>query len=367
MRSLLIGVLVLALTSAAALKTNGEAPGPAPGPAPLNAGDMCRELCKKDTGMDADFNDCMTECNVYTDTAPSWEDAGGEFTEDESYNEKGGEEMEDKFEEMFPEKKVADCYPQVDVNKEPSFEDVDLNHDGKVTKQEAIEWGAKACIPDEMVRQLFHDTDGNRDQYIDKAEWGVGGEDTALEKKIDERADPKTEGDDEYHEVYMPKFDVFDLNDDGVLEESEVFDAFMFEMRQRMPEMGPDDKQKLVNEFRGKFSEDFKALDKNSDGVLDEEEYYAKTEGDLGTELKEQANQDEDLEDPDDMGRDDALPLGPAPGPAPASLMSKRLRTVTAHKPKEVSKLAAAATPSPILAKLWQDAVTVMGLVGDDQ
>eukprot|EP00747_Dinoflagellata_sp_TGD_P138612 gnl/TRDRNA2_/TRDRNA2_175795_c0_seq5.p1 gnl/TRDRNA2_/TRDRNA2_175795_c0~~gnl/TRDRNA2_/TRDRNA2_175795_c0_seq5.p1 ORF type:complete len:362 (-),score=119.65 gnl/TRDRNA2_/TRDRNA2_175795_c0_seq5:73-1158(-) len=361
MRSFLI--VALALASVNALKTN--APGPAPGPAPLTAGDMCRELCKKDTGMDADFNDCMTECNVYTDTAPSWEDAGGEFTEDESYNEKGGEEMEDKFEEMFPEKKVADCYPQVDVNKEPSFEDVDLNHDGKVTKQEAIEWGAKACIPDEMVRQLFHDTDGNRDQYIDKAEWGVGGEDTALEKKIDERADPKTEGDDEYHEVYMPKFDVFDLNDDGVLEESEVFDAFMFEMRQRMPEMGPDDKQKLVNEFRGKLAEDFKELDQNSDGVLDQKEYYAQAPGDLGTEFKEAANQDEDAEDPDDMGRDDALPDGPSPAPAPASLMSKRLRTVTAHT-QQVAKPVDSNTPSPILTKLWEDAVTVMGRISKD-
>ena len=132
---------------------------------------------------------------------------------------------------MFPNKKVAECYPSVNIDKQPAFEDVDANGDGKITKLEAIEWGEKACIPDEMVRQLFHDADGNRDGGIDKAEWGLSGEDTELEKRFDQHADKKTESDDEYHEVELPKFDTFDLNGDGKLEEYEVKDAFMWEMR----------------------------------------------------------------------------------------------------------------------------------------
>merc|ERR1719389_677511 len=119
-----------------------------------------------------------------------------------------------------------------------------------------------------------------------------------------------------------------------MLEESEVFDAFMFEFKKRLPsyQMSSDEEQKLISDYRSEVKTAFADLDTNGDGVLSKDEYYAKASSTMGDELSEEAQADEDATDPDDIGREDAVDESDAPAPAAAaaSLLSRRIK---AHKP----------------------------------
>merc|ERR1719379_3386411 len=105
------------------------------------------------------------------------EEALDDWMEDEVTNEQGGAAMEDHAEEEYG-MQIADCHPSVDVTVPPTFYDIDTepegglfkditgNGDGLITMEEALAWGRKACIPDEMMRQLFSETDTNQDGMV---------------------------------------------------------------------------------------------------------------------------------------------------------------------------------------------------------
>merc|ERR1719171_3457074 len=130
--------------------------------------------------------------------------------------------------------------------------------------------------------------------------------------------------------------------------------------------MSSDEEQKLISDYKQEVQTAFADLDTNGDGLLSKDEYYAQASSTMGDELSEEAQADEDAEDPDDMGRDDAVD-DDSSAPAPAASLLSVSRRIKAHKPraqKPADAAAAAPTapvPAPELVTLWKDAVTCMG------
>merc|ERR1719261_1946765 len=116
-----------------------SAQAPAPGPAGMRvtqkAHPGCWEMCKHAKGLGADS--CMAECRTYTDTdsAEDSTESLQDFVEDKSYNEAGGEDMEEAFEEKY-DREVPSCKPT--FTSFPTFGDLDENSDGIITESEMI-------------------------------------------------------------------------------------------------------------------------------------------------------------------------------------------------------------------------------------
>lgn len=283
----------------------------------------CEEICVEDKGMDK--KTCDTECATSTDLATHHMDGAAEdFAADEAYNEKGGKAMEKKVEETTGEE-VLDCAPQVDIEHAPDLKELDTKQDGVIDKEEARDWGRKCCVPDEMTDQIFDQADADVNGEITEEEYESSGPDTAQEDAVDEALEEHYEGDDEYNNVQAPKLEEFDENKDGSLDPAEHKDAVKFEMERREEgrwSVGDDE----VPEEEAK--EAFDEVDKNGDGKIEGDEYEEPAEdggSDMGEEMADAAEADEDAEDPDDLNQQ---PDEEAPA---ASMLSKRFQ-VTKRK-----------------------------------
>lgn len=271
------------------------------------AEERCKELCKADSGMDADTRDCLTECASSTDLMTHDLDKGfGYFANDESYNEKGGEKILEVHNEQATEE-VAECTPTVDLEKVPQFTDLDTNGDGVIDYEESAAWSEKACVPDEMSEQVFSEADLNQDKVIDEAEFKEAGEDSKNEEAMDEALEKTSEGDDEYNSVQNPPLEEFDENKDGSLDNAEAKEVFEHELERRTEhEEVPEETMK---ELEPEVQEAIDDVDTNDDGEISGDEYVAKDEGsDLGEELNEAAKADEDKEEIDDLSRAEGAP-----------------------------------------------------------
>jgi len=279
------------------------------------ASKKCEEMCKVDSGIDADARDCLTECATHTDLMTHHLDKGFKgFVTDESYNEKDGEKMKEVHDEKAPEE-VGECTPTIDLDTIPGFADMDLNGDGVIDFEESESWSKKACVPDEMAEQVFSEADLNQDKVIDKSEFKEAGEDTKNEEAMDEALEKTSEGDDEYNSVQNPPLEEFDDNKDGALDESEAKEVFEHELGRRTEhEEVPEETMK---ELEPDVQEAIDKVDTNDDGQISGDEYVAKDEGsDMGNELNEAAKADEDAEELDDLPRAD--------GAAGASLVQRQ-------------------------------------------
>merc|ERR1719375_393822 len=189
--------------------------------------------------------------------------------------------FDDAAESQYAMHNVTDCESQVDGP--PSFDDMDANSDGGVTMDEAIEFGHKMCVPDEMTQQIFH-----------------VGEDTAVEEAIDEALTNSTHGDDESNIVQSPtdengnkEIEIFDENGDGSLDEPEIDKVAEFEMQRRG--MDTNNEGDVINDSEEELDEAFDKIDGNDDGKITKDEYEGKSEGsDLGKEMEEAAAVDEE-------------------------------------------------------------------------
>jgi len=321
--SVVLALALVVLTADARLRRKED-------PAPSEATTKCVELCKTDSGMDADSNDCLTECAVSTDLHTHHLDAGiRHFVKDEAHNEKGGKKMQEAHNEKAP-LEVLGCTPEVDLKKAPDFKDLDTNGDGVIDAEESLAWNEKACVPDEMSEQIFHQADTNQDKVIDKSEWKEAGEDTKHEQAMDKALEKVSEGDDEYNPVQNPPFKEFDHNDDGALDESEQKDAFKHEVGRRSEHRYdavddlPKDAQK---DLEPEVQDAIDTVDTDDDGKISEKEYTEKDGdgSDLGQEYKEAADADEDSTDVDDLSRVDAG------APAPAAFLETKSRKLREH------------------------------------
>jgi len=254
------------------------------------------------------MQECLTQCSIRMDVAPPHEreEALRRFVEDLSYNEKGGEQMREAYHELFGEK-VKKCVPIVSLDSSPSFTDIDSNGDGHITSDEAIAYGNKMCVPDEMTRQIFTAADVSpQDGKMTQIEFNAAGEDTLVEKAIDKGADQPSEGDNEYHEVVLPDFESWDRDKDGFLTEPEAFNAFMWELKRRnvahhnTVTSGSGIRFKQEQMWHGLFDTLFPEMDVNGDRKISRREFYGPAIGaDFGDELLESALADEDAPDPD--------------------------------------------------------------------
>lgn len=305
-----------------------QAPGPAPGlSSTRRAHPDCFDLCKHAKGLGA--SSCMTECRTYTDTNPHPDKGLEEFVADETYNEAGGEDMEQAYEAKHDDK-VRSCKPR--FAGKPAFQDLDLDHDGILTASEVIDFGEKMCVSDEMAMQLFSMADRNRDKVIDPKEWKRVGEDTNGEKAIDDAVDRKIDAskdisDDEYNEASMPAFEEFDKDGNGELDDDEVENLLMFEFHRRFPDATKEELTSMAGEMVEDLAEVVNAMDHDGDGVISKAEFERPADSeDFGSELKEATEDNKNGKEPDDLHRvehptaaplpEDYFPAGPAPGPA---------------------------------------------------
>jgi len=253
-----------------------------------------------------------------------------DFVRDESYNEKGGQAMQEAHNENAP-LEVPGCVPEegYDVNTEPEFDTLDTNRDGVIDGDEAFTFGEKACIPDEMVGQLFSEADLNYDKVIEKSEWKFGGEDTKNEQAMDDALEKVSEGDDESNTVQNPPMTEFDKDNDGSLDAEESKDVFEHELGRRTEhEKIPEETMK---ELEPKIEEAVDKVDTNDDGVISGDEYVAKGDtNDLGDELQEAASADEDKPELDDLER--AGGKGKGKGKGKAGLISRHSQLRRGHK-----------------------------------
>jgi hypothetical protein len=289
----------------------GPSPGPSPAPAPIDPYKMCNELCKHDTGMDGDFDFCVVDCRTYVDAGNDIASLF-DFVTDETYNEQGGESMEEHFEKATG-KKIPDCKPSIDVGKVPTFEMVDTSQDGKISRKEMEEWAVKACVPDEIAHQIFDIADSSYDQHIDAAEWKAIGENTSIEELLDSFADKLTQGEDQYEPVQLPAFRHLDTSKDGELDKEEIMKLFKDEIKRRIPTMSSDDVNGLAKQYEEDIMKDVMKLDLDGDQTINEVEFGYPHSGGMGRELWEAAQNPNNLPDPDDLSRN---PGGPSPGPA---------------------------------------------------
>lgn len=310
-------LLLLTATACAATRRSKEEPPKGKYYPERPSMKTCEDLCKTDSGIDADLQDCLTECAVHTDLATHHMNDGiMEFGEDESYNEKGGKKMEKKAEADHPVE-ILDCTPEVDMSQPPNLKDIDSKKDGVIDEDEAKEWGHKACVPDEMTEQIFHEADRNADHVITEDEFTDAGEETVQEEAVDKALEEHSEGDDEYNSVQAPPLNEFDENKDGGLDEAEHKKAVKFEMERR-GEGRWSVKNEEVPEQETK--EAFDKVDADDDGQIEGNEYTEEADGggsDMGEEIIEAAKADEEKEDPDDLARAD--------GAAPAASMLSTL------------------------------------------
>jgi len=264
-------------------------------------------MCKLDAGMDGDASDCLTECASATDlTTHHLDDGFRYFAHDEAFNEKDGNKIREKHNEAAP-KEVPQCAPMpgYEAGTTPTFKQLDVNGDGVINEYEALDFSAKACIPDEMVFQIFAEADSNKDKLIEKSEWKEGaGEETVNEKAMDDALEDVSEGDDEYNPVQNPPFVEFDKNDDGALDKKEQHDMFEHEIDRRTEHADiPAEKKE---EIEPKIQEAVDKVDTNDDGLISPDEYAKETPAEgMGEELKEAGEAKNDEEELDDLPRAD--------------------------------------------------------------
>jgi len=284
---------------------------------------VCGKLCEQDSGMDGDKEFCLTDCHTYVDAGGDLEDLK-EFVTDEAYNEKGGKKMKETYEDMTGEE-IPECEPEVSIEEAPKFSDMDKNANGEITMTEAMWYGHKMCIPDEMVYQIMYHADVNGNHLVTPAEFQAAGERTYMEQIFDSYLDGFSEGEDEYERVTLPAFKEFDENGDGFLDGTEVQGMLKFELVRRLPSIQADEVDYVLNYFvqSGELSRVLAVIDIDQDGKISSTEYSrGGSGGGMGVEFMESAAADEDLPDPDDLHRDPNKVPGPVvvmvPAPAPA-------------------------------------------------
>jgi len=336
--------MMQAYASLALLVASAAGQAPAPGPAPMResatAYDECWHMCKHASGLGA--SDCMTDCRAYTDVAPDKSEALNEFVADQGYNKAGGDSMEEAFDERHPKHEDVDlnylnglhghkdCQPT--FSGTPEFKDADLNGDGVITPDEAAKFGEKMCVSSEMVMQIFDMADSNRDKEVHAGEWDKVGENTEAEQALDHAVDPLSQGDEEYARTKLPRFEEFDGNSDGVLDEHEMDKVLMFELRRRFPGLSDEELLEKASDVMEELSAMAGHLDGDGDGNVSREEFHAEAERgeDMGDEFKEEEEAYHDKQQLDDAKRvehptmvpvpEDYLPGAPAPAASPAAV-----------------------------------------------
>jgi len=259
---------------------------------------LCANLCEHAHGIGSES--CATECAIHFDThEEERREAIRRYVQSRATNKKGGERMEHYAEDDLGVN-IADCKPTVDIEQKPKFEEVDgPDQDGAIDVDEAIAYGEKACIPSEMMEQLFSECDLNQDKVISKddpAEWSKCGEDTHMESEMDEAFEEKTQGDDEVNTHDLPDFDTWDTHPkDGRLSEREIEQILLWQISKKMPDAPDAFKEEIMKELPEMIAE----VDRNGDGYIDRSEYEEATKNDAGDELREQAVANEDLPEPD--------------------------------------------------------------------
>lgn len=308
-------LLTQVMTAAAPAPAPSASPAsPAPQAKQLDPYQLCDDLCKYDTGMDADHGMCVTDCRLYADAGGDV-DSLRDFVADETFNEQGGEAMEKHFESVTG-KQIPDCEPTMELNPNVKFGVVDTDGDGFLTRKEVTQWGVKACVPDEIANQIFDAADSDFDNKVTAAEYRAVGEDTEIEHTLDQHADKLTEGEDQYEPVQLPAFRHVDSDSNGKLDEKELLKMYRDEIRKRVPQ--PADLDDLgAGELEKEMLADMREADTDGDGFINQAEYGAVHAGGMGEELSEAQAADNNLPDPDDLHREPGA--GAAPSPAAAA------------------------------------------------
>jgi len=257
--------------------------------------EACKNVCSRHGSMTAEERECQTECYTKADLASGDADRLKDFASEHPKRLR-------RFEEHTGQD-VKQCRPLANVEA-VYFDDLDLNHDARVSHQELMAFTDLLCIPQDVANDMFEGGDRNHDGLITEKEWNSSGEDTAFEYEVDKFSDkhvepPKQAPEDVAKnaladligEVKAPPFETLDQNKDGMLDDYEMVGAFMREVMNRDPGMSVKARRIIQKKLYDKMPGIFESLDKNHDHQLSPEEYEAKKKGgDFGDEVLETAD-----------------------------------------------------------------------------
>eukprot|EP00425_Heterocapsa_triquetra_P032230 CAMPEP_0195119156 /NCGR_PEP_ID=MMETSP0448-20130528/118691_1 /TAXON_ID=66468 /ORGANISM="Heterocapsa triquestra, Strain CCMP 448" /LENGTH=375 /DNA_ID=CAMNT_0040156463 /DNA_START=86 /DNA_END=1213 /DNA_ORIENTATION=- len=222
----------------------------------------------------------------------------------------------------------GDCKPIMDCQSvDIEFEDMDFNKNGQITLDEALLYGRLLCIPSKQITELYSAVDKSKDGKVDMTEWSAAGEDSQYEATVDKVADDvlqdvaqgnassasDTPADLQAsvpasleaeaqrliaeiaadHEVHAPKFVDIDKNEDGFIQDWELFSSFMREILLRHPDCSYELRQYITSRFWAAIDDIFPRLDTDGDLMICPQEYEAAVNGDMGDEMQEAQEQQE--------------------------------------------------------------------------
>merc|ERR1719327_2158703 len=107
-----------------------------------------------------------------------------------------------------------------------------------------MDFAAKMCVSEPIAMQIFKEADKDFNERVTPDEWEQGGEDSRLERAVDDVIDANTGGCGEKHHVVdqeKPIFEELDFNGDGFLDETELMKVVMHEYAARYPEATQQD------------------------------------------------------------------------------------------------------------------------------
>lgn len=243
--------------------------------------------------------------------------------------------------------------------KEALLKDLDYDHDGSLSMEEAQLFGRLSCTPGPIIAQMFDKEDNNpKDGKISQAEWDKAGEDTKTERQIDEFIDEtidaavdeldgplKEEADGMIRDMATQEVDAkdfghLDADGDGYVEEFELFSAVMGEVRVRKPDASHELLQYFSNKFWKSIDEIFPKIDTNGDFLISQEEYEAASKrNDMGDELEEAT--EETHEDQEDEAEANAKVVADAEAKREAMEAAQLAAKRAAKEAKEVADKAA--------------------------
>lgn len=240
----------------------------------------CREICKHDRDLDGHIGRCLTACTAWT-VPDKIHHAMVPFVQDQALNEKGDTKMVHASEKAL-RTAIENCRPFANIRKKPLFKSMDKNGDQAITRKEAISYGIKMCIPDKVMAHIFSHADTDHNGKLVRREFFGTREHAGINSDVGSLLDPLTQSNKEKLAAFRPTFEDWDLNKNGVLEEAEAFNAFMYELS-KQDSTGPDPEasegidQPPDNEVSREWEDDFARawphIDRDGDGVVSREEF----------------------------------------------------------------------------------------------
>lgn len=150
------------------------------------AGPTCKKLCQEYSKDETYQRECITDCRVNVDLSDDKADSIRTFALTHS------PAAQEAYEEAFDET-MRECVPAFGADHfeliPQDFDQVDFDHDGSISRFEALTLGRALCIPWSKMLSIIKKGDVDKDGKLCKKEWSNVGERFVIMFAIDRFAE----------------------------------------------------------------------------------------------------------------------------------------------------------------------------------